>query len=603
MAVACGLLAPVLISAAQASAAPGDSPPHGLLSSPVNLTNNNGLRYGEPEIAVNPRDPDNIVYYVMSQQLTYSCEAAANPNCVNDPLTGSAVGEFTTPGWISTHVYVTFDRGRTWRDETPNLDRNAIPAPTEVTDSSGTHVISHGDLISRGDPMVTVTGDGTFYIGWDAMDLGTVFLPPGFMFGGRVICPAGGPPCPIHGLVDGAIAVSKSTDGGRTWSTPTITGTGVDRPWMTTDLATGTVYEASSGGIHSSMSTGDPLLPSAAPGVTPDRYVVSTRDGVHWTQPQQLGGGGFSGSGGSTISSAKGVLAAGFHVPDGNDAACQYFLSDPAALSPCTVFETSTDSGAHWSRHAVPGLAEETGSVLVAADPVKRGTYTVAATDATTNEFHVYVTRDAGVHWSGPAVVTDGSASCPAVSVSSCKFKSWIGYSPDGTLGLAWRSANISSPAASAAVHSAAVHSAAVTVSSSAVTAADVPATDPPPCDMFGCGVTAPGDENDVDPAPIPYTIWAAVSENAGVTFSQPLQVSNGASAPADPNMLTGTDDTSVIALSNSDVLVGWGQWPAGTDQQGLSLNLQAMFAAVKIQAFTHDCRTPGPGQAQRGLC
>jgi hypothetical protein len=580
VAAASGLVASALLSTSPASAAPAGGLPPGLRFNPMNITNNNDLRYGEPEIAVNPRNPDNIVYYVMSQQLTYACEAASNPNCVNDPLTGSAVGEFTTPGWISTHVYVTFDRGRTWKDETSNLDQNAIPAPTEVTDSTGTHLLSHSDLISRGDPMVTVTSNGTFYIGWDAMNLGTVFLPPGFTFGGRVICPASTAPpgCPIHGLTDGAIAVSKSTDGGRTWSTPTIAGTGVDRPWMAADLATGTVYEASSGGIRSSMSTGDPLLPSAAPGVTPDRYVVSSGDGVHWTQPQQLGGGGFAGSGGSTISAAKGVLAAGFRVPDGNDAACQYFLSDPTALSPCTVFETSTDSGAHWLRHAVPGLAEATGSILVAADPVKRGTYTVAATDATTNEFHVYVTHDSGAHWSGPAVVTDGSASCPAVSVSACKFKSWIGYSPNGTLGLAWRSANVSSP----------VSSAAVAASSSTVTLADATATDPPPCDMFGCGVTAPGDENDVDPAPIPYTVWAAVSDDAGVTFSQPLRVSNGASAPADPNMLTGTDDTSVIALSNSDVLTGWGHWPTGVDQQGLPLNVQAMVAAVKLPAFTH---------------
>jgi hypothetical protein len=82
--------------------------------------------------------------------------------------------------------------------------------------------------------------------------------------------------------------------------------------------------------------------------------------------------------------------------------------------------------------------------------------------------------------------------------------------------------------------------------------------------------------------------MWAAVSKDAGVTFSQPLQVSSGASAPADPNMLTGTDDTSVIALSDSDVLVGWGQWPTGVDQQGLPLNVQGFFAAVKIPALTH---------------
>jgi hypothetical protein len=105
---------------------------------------------------------------------------------------------------------------------------------------------------------------------------------------------------------------------------------------------------------------------------------------------------------------------------------------------------------------------------------------------------------------------------------------------------------------------------------------------------MVGCGDTPPDDENDADPAPAPYTMRAAVSDNAGVTFSQPLQISTGASAPADPNMLTGTDDTSVIALSNSDVVVGWGQWRTGVYRQGLPLNVQGFFTTVAIPAFTH---------------
>jgi hypothetical protein len=563
VAAACGLIVSAFVSASAAGAAPkGGGLPPGLQFNPVNMTNNNNLRYGEPEVAVNPRNPNNIVYHVMSQQLTYACEAVNDPNCINDPLSGAAVGEDTTPGWLSTHVYVSSDRGRSWTDVTSNLDHNSIPAPTVVTDSTGTHLVSHTDLLSRGDPMVTVTADGTFYIGWDAMHLGQFqeTFPPGFTFGGRLICP-GPTPCTftVNGLVDGGIAVSKSTDGGRTWSTPTLTGTGVDRPWMTTDLSTGRIYEASSGSINSSMSTGDPALPqfSAAPS---DRYVVSSTDGVNWTQPEPLGGSG------SNISAANGVLAAGFHVAADNgtnhsNAACQFFLSNPAAIAPCTVFETSTDTGAHWSRHSVPGLANASGSILVAADPAVPGTYTLASTDPTTTQFQVVVTHDSGADWSGPTIVTDGSAHCPSVSLSACKFKPWINYSPDGVLGLAWRSANVASNSGTSA-SVAAVRPAAVLTSSADVAPAGATDTGGQPlCDPLGCGVAPPDDENDLDPAPVPYTIWAAVSRDAGATFSQPLQVSAGASAPADPNMLTGTDDTSVIALSDSDVLVGWGQW------------------------------------------
>jgi hypothetical protein len=229
-------------------------------------------------------------------------------------------------------------------------------------------------------------------------------------------------------------------------------------------------------------------------------------------------------------------------------------------------------------------LAHATGSILVAADPAVKGTYTVAATDPTTTQYQVYVTHDSGAHWSGPAVVTDGSADCPAVSASACKFKPWINYSPDGVLGLAWRSANVSGPAAATAVHSAAALTSSADLASTDTAQPD----DGPLCDMLGCGVAPPDDENDLDPAPVPYTMWAAVSKDAGATFSQPLEVSSGASAPADPNMLTGTDDTSVIALSDSDVLVGWGQWPSGVDKDGLALNVQGFFAAVKIPALTH---------------
>src|SRR5262249_24193054 len=147
------------------------------------------------------------------------------------------------------------------------------------------------------------------------------------------------PGCPVHGLVDGGIAVSKSTDGGRTWSTPTLTQTGVDRPWMTSDLSNGIIYEASSGGINSSMSSGDPLLPHNAPGAIADRYVVSTPDGVNWTQPEPLGGGAFSGASGSTISAATGFLAAGFHAT--SNAACMFFVG---TMAPCTIFETSNSN-------------------------------------------------------------------------------------------------------------------------------------------------------------------------------------------------------------------------------------------------------------------
>ena len=549
--------APMLVwtaPSAGASSPAGSSwrAPPGLGPTQVDLTNDQTHRYGEPEIAVNPRDPKNIVYFVMSNMLTYQCEAAGDPNCQLLPLSGTPAGEYNVPGWISTHIFVTYDGGRKWSQ----VDFPIIPRyrgfPGEGTD--------HSDLLSMGDPMVTVTANGTFYLGWDSMNLGIVDLPPGYMFGGVTVCPptTPAPGCPVGGLADGGIAVSKSTDGGRTWSTPVLTGTGVDRPWMTTDLSTGTVYEASSGFVDGSMSTGNPSLPLSGNGIA-DRWVVSSPNGKRWTSPEELGGCDtsttpptcYSGSGGSNISAAHGVLSATFQAT--TNAACMFFV---ATTAPCTVFETSKDSGATWTRHAVAGLADATGSILVAADPARAGTYTVAALNAAQTEFDVYTTYNSGKTWIGPAVVTDNA--------TSTKYKGWINYSPDGVVGLAWRSV---------------------------VPGADPPAAtaqDDQACDELGCISGLPPDVNDEDPPVGPYNIWAAISYDGGARFSQPLEISTAPSPTFDPNMSGGTDDTTDITLSNHDAYVGWGDWRPG--------NVAGFFSAVKLQAFAFPHEPHGHG-------
>jgi hypothetical protein len=464
------------------------------------LTNDPTHRYGEPQIAANPTNPNNILYFVMSNMLTYKCEIAGDANCIKFTH-GTPDGQYKVSGWISTHLFVTFDGGRRWSEV-------KFPAIPKARGFAG-EAADHSDLVSRGDPMVTVTADGTFYIGWDAMNLGFQNIPP---YG------------TIGSLIDGGIAVSKSTDGGRTWSTPVLTGTGVDRPWMITDLSTGRVYEASSGFLNGSMSTGNAALPITSS--ARDRWVVSSQDGVQWTAPEQLGSGTFSAAA-SNISAAHGVLAAGLHSTE--EKSCQFFASIPA---PCTVFETSTDSGAHWTRHAVPGLASASGSVLVAANPTTRNTYTIAASDSTGMKMLVYVTHDSGATWKGPTVVTDNP--------DTKKFKTWINYSPEGVLGLAWRSVLPGPP----------------TTTSNANPAAEAAAGRP-----LGR-----------------YTVWAAISHDSGATFSQPLRISSAASPAPDPNMTGGTDDLSFLAVSKREVLVGWGDWRPG--------DLAGYFASVKLQAF-----------------
>ncbi len=399
-----GIAAPAFAATSgPASGTPVGDSPRGLQPTQVNVTNDPTLRYGEPEVVANPRNPNNLVYFVMSNQLTYQCEAAGNPLCTT-LFFGLALGQFVVPGWTVDRLFVSFDRGRTWENVAFPLIPQFRGFPGEATDHSG--------LLTGADPMVTATADGTFYIAWDSEHEGESIT-----------------------TTYGGIAISKSTDGGRTWSTPVLTGTPVDRPWLTADLSTGTIYEASGSppatGFLGSFSTGNPSLPfNAPPG---DRWLVASHDGFNWTTPQRLGGGGvpgFAGAESNTISAAHGVLAATFRATD--NPSCQFFVAAPA---PCTVFQTTRDAGASWSRHLVPVPSNSTGSVLVAANPVALGTYSLAVLNSAGTEFLVSVTHDSGATWSqAPTVVTDNP--------NTTKFKSWMSYSPRGVLGLAWRSAS-----------------------------------------------------------------------------------------------------------------------------------------------------------------
>ena len=90
--------------------------PPGLRPTQLDLTNDQTHRYGEPEIAVNPRNPNNLVYFVMSNMLTYQCEAGGGSELPAPTPFGDAGRQYNVPGWISTHVFVSFDRGRNWKE-------------------------------------------------------------------------------------------------------------------------------------------------------------------------------------------------------------------------------------------------------------------------------------------------------------------------------------------------------------------------------------------------------------------------------------------------------------------------------------------------------
>ena len=317
--------------------APPGLPPE-LQPTEVNVHETLDRRYGEPQIAVNPNTPENIV--VVSTDLGYvlGCqEPVRQPECDLIPRQGrgpSPRGFFTTPGFAVNGVFVSFDGGKAW---------------TKI-DVSHLHPAGRPEFDSQGDAMITVGPDGTFYLGWDALnwELGDDFLP------------------------NAGIAVSKSTDGGLTWSEPVLTGTPADRPWITVDQSTGTIYEVSGCAACplGPRSTGDPNSPSGTIG---DKWLVTSQDGVNWTEPLRLGGtdgtNQFSAVIGTMISAANGVVATTFRST--NAAACAFFVG---GIAPCTVCQTSTAGGATWSRHRVPVPFTGADRPWLPRTPRRRGT-------------------------------------------------------------------------------------------------------------------------------------------------------------------------------------------------------------------------------------
>lgn len=478
----------------------------------LDLTKDLKNRYGEPQIAANPKNPKNLVYAALTMGLTYACQHAKRPECqaVDTAFAPQPKGLIDNkPGFSHVSVFMSFDLGKTWKK---SGDVPAFPP-------------GHSALVERGDPLLTVGPDGTFYLGWDDIRFGNL--------DGTIIA-AGG------------IAVSKSTNGGRSWSKPVLTGTPVDRPIFAVDDSTGMIYEASTGQLGS-PSKGDPKLPPipiTAPG---DRWLVASRDGVHWTEPQAFGGVGAFPPG-TFGAAAGGMFATAFKTSN----------ADLCAGPPqCTVFQTTTDAGATWSRHVVSLPSDASGAPLVAADPQAPGRFTIAILTGGQAQFAVYQTQDAGNTWSGPTTITDDP--------TKTHFHPWMAYSPTGVLGLMWQTNVSSAPAPAGGGLPAAL-------AESVLEALPEPLRE-------GVEAQAAG-------PPSPYNVWAATSRDGGATFSEPLKISKADSPAPQPFLPYGIgDDFSFIALSGTHAFVGWADYRPG-DRQGF-------FSAVDLDAFARN-RTSG---------
>ena len=482
----------------------------------VNATNDPTHVWGAPILAVNPKNPNNIVLLSIGNGFTKACavQAATDPKswCANMKTADGRdnnLGMMTNAkGFVMVAAFTSFDSGKTWKRTADVMEDGNVPVFPPNKYRGPAAADANG---------LTVTPNGTFYMAWDA-----VYFHPD---------------TPMYATF-GAIPISKSTDGGKTWSTPILTGSSPDGGRLVTDPATGVIYTFSSGMPGAGpMSLGDPNIRiTKEKGHTGmSRHFLSSKDGVKWSKPHITGGDG------ETMTVSHGLLATSFRTTGETD----YFAGGRSpsnnelcgnAPKPCVIFQTTKDNGVTWIRTVMAVPADYSGG-LVAADPTKANHFAIAFTTNANSELHVLRTEDAGKTWKGPAKISAE----PGKAMGNVM----ITYGPKGDLGLAWRSRNA-----------------------------------PPRAPQAAPGATPGGGPGGGGQPRGPSNIFAALSKDGGASFSQPLKI-NSAESPAPPTdrpFALSRDGGVNIALTSTDAFFAWPDWRTG--------EAALFFNALKLSDF-----------------
>ncbi len=370
---------------------------------------------GEPMIAVDPKNPKNMIVVAMGsvqhlgtkeapelEAKGYQAIFNTNPNQHFDGLTDAY---HAVPNSTVTTLAVTHDGGDSWKiGELPILSGSFTRCP---------------------DPFAGVLPDGSFLAGCE--------------------------PRQTSGEFFGKSSVVVSHDHGDTWSKaadiissygaarfapglkPRIGGNSPwDRPFVPVDDSTGVIYGVAEGG----------------------QAVVNTKPATYrWESfiTASTNGGESFGTIYAWDSKDYPELSRGMGVAAAHGTVAVVYAASSAPASekancPCIVFGVSHDRGRTFERHVlknVPVAAPPAGKPMpmfgiggiygLAADPAKAGRFALLRYTATpTPEYEVAVSDDYGKTWSDFAVA---GQTPHAVSFT----KPWITYSPAGVLGVMWR--------------------------------------------------------------------------------------------------------------------------------------------------------------------
>ena len=309
---------------------PGPEPPEPPGSGNIRVSHDGFTMHGEPNLAVNPRDPRSLL--------------------------GASIVD--SPGGLAIAAYASFDGGITWR--------------------------SHGALTGSGngrDPTVSFDAHGRGYVCantndlyvWRTDDGGRSFAPPMQATRGRHLDHPWLAADPTPGQADAThlyvawtqgennveLGFSRSTDAGRTFETPRSIDS-VDGP-DDESLASPSLAAGPDGAVYVAYGVWPPIprggLRPEFP--TPIRVISSTDGGLTWTGATRLG------TGIMEIRVADDTNVPGLPAVVAHRrrpfSAVAFVEREPGVPHSDIAVCVSTDRGAHWSApKAVPRLSDDT---------------------------------------------------------------------------------------------------------------------------------------------------------------------------------------------------------------------------------------------------